>query len=661
MLKRASLSVSPTAPLLAMPDTSPPRKRKRHTRKTSGCRECRRQHIRCAEGATLPSGRRAACRRCWQTDQPCFYPANGRVRKGELKDETWERAEDVETWVPEGERSSPEAAFEFTPMLAAGRLPARPRGSVESLDVPLVPLPLIPVDGDPGSGSSYLSESSGLSSDATLLSLSTGDTTLPLPLATVPESPLSNALTLHGLSPWSVSASNMLCLLGGEDDDAADENKDSKDTTVRVIDAVADANQDMAAWLPKDVWSTLLSPAPSKSLSLFSLASLSTSPVDRTVVSYFELQGHNDIVAVASSRQNWIFTQLFPRLFAILFAPEDRSAPPITGVIRDWLQGCLLHLAYVHRGNVEKDPPRSWYWRSEAAKCRQAASYALLRAKVTSTNGEWKTEEYLMGFFVRCMADMLDSGQLQVDRTTAFELPDDTGSPMYPSLRDLITVYSTLQYACTAFDTRAGFTSAPPFQLRDNGPQWVEKFFGCSRTMIRLLGRASGMVAQRTALLHTGSDGTAPGLLLRAEAEKLVGELGDSWDWDESTLDVGRSDRVQRGSEVMRYALRTMLLCEVLNVDLADRRIVSGCSKAIEIVADCEPSNMPGFQWALTVRERLASLMALTLAISFGPNYRGTKEILALCWEVLDTQGAYENGIAPWREAMNALGRNLWI
>lgn len=51
----------------------------------------------------------------------------------------------------------------------------------------------------------------------------------------------------------------------------------------------------------------------------------------------------------------------------------------------------------------------------------------------------------------------------------------------------------------------------------------------------------------------------------------------------------------------MRYALRTMLLCEVLNVDLADPRITSGCAKAIEIVADCEPSNMPGFQWALTV------------------------------------------------------------
>ncbi|MDA4805001.1 hypothetical protein NY486_03720, partial [Enterobacter hormaechei] len=62
--------------------------------------------------------------------------------------------------------------------------------------------------------------------------------------------------------------------------------------------------------------------------------------------------------------------------------------------------------------------------------------------------------------------------------------------------------------------------------------------------------RASGMVARRADLLANGREGSGPGLLLRAEAEKLVGELGDSWDWDESTLDVGRSDRVQRGSEV---------------------------------------------------------------------------------------------------------------
>lgn len=425
MLKRASLSLSPVA-TARMPDTlvdtTPPRKRKRHTRKTSGCRECRRQHIRCSEGATLASGRRTSCKRCWQTDQACFYPANGRVKKGELKDETWEQAEEVENWIPpraDGDKEgtlgtpSPDALGVHVDLAPVGggvllpplTLPPLPlhRGSADSLDVPLIPmaLPVMPVDGDPGTGSSFLSctscDSSGLS-DATInlpLPPLPGDTiNLTAGLGGVPESPLSNALTLHGLSPWSVSASNILHLLGGEDDDT-DADQEKKGASVRVIEAVADANQDMTAWLPKDVWSSILSPAPSKSLSLFSLASLSTSPVDRTVVSYFELQGHNDIVAVASSRQNWIFTQLFPRLFAILFAPEDRSAPPITGVIRDWLQGCLLHLAYVHRGNVEKDPPKSWYWRSEAAKYRQAASYALLRAKVTSSNGEWKTEEYL--------------------------------------------------------------------------------------------------------------------------------------------------------------------------------------------------------------------------------------------------------------------------
>ncbi|TXT04817.1 hypothetical protein VHUM_04085 [Vanrija humicola] len=440
----------------------------------------------------------------------------------------------------------------------------------------------------------------------------------------------------------------------------------------------------MTALLPKDVWSTLLAPAPAKSLSLFSLASFSTSAVDRTVVSYFELQGHNDIVAVTSSRQNWIFTQLFPRLFAILFAPEDRTAPRISSIIRDWLQACLLHLSYVHRGNVEKDPPKSWYWRSEAAKYRQAASYALLRAKVTSTNDEWKTEEYLMGFFVRCMADMLDSGQLQVDRTTAFELPADTSSPMYPSLRDLITVYSTLQYSCTAFDTRAGFSSAPPFQLRDDGPgpvltfhqagsEWAERFIGASHSIISKASQAATLVARRRILLQRGEDSAPVGLILRAEIEQLLNSLGDHLDWDETSLDLGRSDRVQRGSEVLRQGIRTMLLSEGLNVDLHDARLAACRNKAIELVADCDPSSTPGFQVALTImavycidlaaRERIRELIKVMLCMSFGPNYRGTDEMLALCWEIVDKSPtkSYKDGIAPWREAMNALGRNLWL
>lgn len=121
----------------------------------------------------------------------------------------------------------------------------------------------------------------------------------------------------------------------------------------------------------------------------------------------------------------------------------------------------------------------------------------------------------------------------------------------------------------------------------------------------------------------------------------------------------------------MRYALRTMLLCEILDTDLSDERITSARNRACEIVADCDPAMMTGFQWELTVlavytrdpveRSRVRSLIRLALDMSFGPQYRGALDVLDVCWEVLDARGGYENGVAPWREAMAALGRNLWF
>lgn len=53
----------------------------------------------------------------------------------------------------------------------------------------------------------------------------------------------------------------------------------------------------------------------------------------------------------------------------------------------------------------------------------------------------------------------------------------------------------------------------------------------------------------------------------------------------------------------MRSALRVMLLCEVLNVDLSDARLERERQRAAELVADAEPVGMGGFQWALTVSE----------------------------------------------------------
>jgi hypothetical protein len=59
-------------------------------------------------------------------------------------------------------------------------------------------------------------------------------------------------------------------------------------------------------------------------------------------------------------------------------------------------------------------------------------------------------------------------------------------------------------------------------------------------------------------------------------------------------------------------------------------------------------------------RETIAHLMHLSLGTSYGANYRGSDEVLVLCWDLLDA-GGYPHGIAPWRESMAALGRNIWL
>lgn len=61
------------------------------------------------------------------------------------------------------------------------------------------------------------------------------------------------------------------------------------------------------------------------------------------------------------------------------------------------------------------------------------------------------------------------------------------------------------------------------------------------------------------------------------------------------------------------------------------------------------------------MRSRIQHLLKFVLSLSFGSNYRGTDEILDICWDALDRNGQYENGIAPWRDAMGALGRNLFV
>lgn len=46
---------------------------------------------------------------------------------------------------------------------------------------------------------------------------------------------------------------------------------------------------------------------------------------------------------------------------------------------------------------------------------------------------------------------------------------------------------------------------------------------------------------------------------------------------------------------------------------------------------------------------------------SFGPGYKSSEGMVQACWDVYDNLGNYEHGIAPWREAMTATGRSLYL
>ncbi|WOO85996.1 uncharacterized protein LOC62_07G009484 [Vanrija pseudolonga] len=591
--------LAPQEPMMYAAPASPPRKRKRHTRTTTGCQSCRVQRVKCPEGPVIAHGK-IACRRCWEVDRPCFYPVEGTVKRGKMKQERWIRAVEAgPEWnydTDGGATDEGVGVYEWT-MATAATAPGSTATSTYARTQS-------PPD----------SEGGGASAPAAL-------PTLPAPAAPAMVSSSANALVPVTVNPTTQS------------------------TPVGV-----------ATWISNELLNQLLNPAPPSVLTSFSLANLSSSETDRSIVSYFESQGCNEICAATSSKSNWIFAQLFPRLLTILFSPPPPSEEGLALTVRQWLFNCLMHLCYVHRGNVETEQAKSWHWKSEAQSYRRKASYAILRAKVRFPEDAWKTEEYLMGFFVRCMADMLDGGRIYLDDDTLFEPPKEMPSPFYQSLWDMIATYSIHQFACSPLGSVP--TSAPQFELLPDGPEWVETFFGYSRRIIKLVGKVNSMVSQRAALIGAGAELDRRGLELRTQAEKLLVDIGDMWAWDEGSQDMGKSNRIQRGSEVVRSALRVMLLTEVLNVPLDDPRIETVRARIIELVADAEPVAMGGFQWPLTVvaiytrdeaqRAEMLRLVRLALTMSFGGNYRSSEEILTLCWEVLDnSKDGYENGIAP--------------
>ncbi|WOO86029.1 uncharacterized protein LOC62_07G009518 [Vanrija pseudolonga] len=748
--------------------TSPPaqpRKRRPHTRTSTGCRECRRQRIKCAEGpVSASSGRKVVCRRCWETDKQCHYPVGGRLQRGKgASEDMWEAAENVQQWP--GSAALEAAREEWTRLaetwlqaqvtnsaLVEGRMKVdiTPRGFVgvqpkrrrakhvdvgSILDPPRAPLPptapavgfgaselvpppmfspdagwvafeLPPLSESPGSdtsssahavfptdGSAVFPPNDEGTLDAVFVPLADETVQLVAPeaaLAPVPVDPVAIVPLADASPPLGQATSLVLpdiatTTAGGDtaaaaaaaDDDIIDlTSLPSESLQLAVRNSIiAESSPDLGP--PDSDLSSLLeklvNPTPASLLSTFSIAGLSDCPLSRSAVSYFETQGCIEIVATSKMSHNWIYTQLFPRALASLCSPKPLSStgkPTVHTYIRDYLHSSLLHLSFVHRGNLESEDGKSWFWRCEAARSKQEADSAILKAKVLFTGPQWKTQEYLMAFFVSSMAQMLDGGTLEINPTTAFELPDNEADSEFATcLRDFIAVYSVVQFTCTPVDA---MPHAPaPFTVPRDGPELVEQFFGFTRRIVRIMYRISVMVSRRYILIRAGSDASAPGVMLRSEATALLAEISDQWDWDEANFDPGRSDRTQRGNEVMRAACIVLLLTEVLETDLGDERITRERERAMELVGDAEPATMPGFLWALTIigvytrdkdaRADLQHTSRLALSMSYGASYRGSDDIMALCWEVLDTCGAYEDGMAPWREAMHTFGRNMWL
>lgn len=341
--------IMPQEPLMYVPTptptpTSPARKRKRHTRTTTGCQSCRVQRVKCPEGPVLAHGK-IACRRCWEVDRPCFYPVEGTVKRGKMKEERWVRAVeagpewnyDTDGGVTD-EGGAP--AYEWSAVTAAGA--AAPGSTATSTSARTQS----PENQDAGAGA---------------LPVHSGTGVLPAPAA--PAAPAMPASTTNAL--LAVTASPV-----------------TQTTPVAI-----------ATWISNELVNQLLNPAPPSVLTSFSLANLSSSETDRSIVSYFESQGCNEICAATTTKSNWIFAQLFPRLLTNLFSPPPEDALALT--VGGWLFNCLMHLCYVHRGNVETDQAKSWHWKAEAQSYRQKASYAILRAKVRFPEDTWKTEEYL--------------------------------------------------------------------------------------------------------------------------------------------------------------------------------------------------------------------------------------------------------------------------
>ncbi|WVQ63454.1 uncharacterized protein L199_001607 [Kwoniella botswanensis] len=648
-----------------MTTIQPPRKKARLQRANTGCRDCRQRRVKCPEGMLDPhTGRKAACRKCWENDQECYYPSTAHKPSKLLKDVIWVESGPFEHMTTT--KKTPEQDnILFVTSSSSGQSSSSPISpTISTLPQSLFDLP-------PPSAS---------------FEFNVDPNTLPTtgrPIASNSPPIDNNALDLtfflnppppahHDLFPIVNSSASITAL---QDDAQAEAS--SSDTTNDAWLALlrepypsrSTPTSAFAPYLQPNLIKALFQPSPKAPVTYFTLASLPCGSIDRTALSYFESQGCNEIVAAPTPKANWIHSLLFPQIYHLLSTVPSSKTPQ--GMVRDFAYHALMQLSFVHRGNVEKDATRAVYWKSEALKHRRLGSSTVLKVKALYKGAGWKTEEYLMGFFVRCMADMLDSRDLVIDHTTACELPADTCSPNYPSLRDMIALYSTIHGSCTPLELASAQPlsgpTKPVFELPLEGPDWVERFVGYSRQFIILLGRVNGMVTYRDHLIRTGRENTLDGKMLRAQSEALSAELADPYAW----LESGKSYRVEKGGIVLRLALQLMVFSELLEISLDDSRFSHVRSVAQELVADTVGHESAGYQWCLTViavytskkddRDRTRALLDDVNSMSFGKSYNGTSEIMEMCWEIYDAQGFYTNGIAPWREAMTAFGRTVIV
>lgn len=111
--------------------------------------------------------------------------------------------------------------------------------------------------------------------------------------------------------------------------------------------------------------------------------------------------------------------------------------------------------------------------------------------------------------------------------------------------------------ACSPHDSTCTIRLFPGpnavFELPPEGNEWVERFFGVGRPLLVMVGRVNRMVLDRRELLRaTFKDETTDVQIriIQDEARQLVRELGPGWMWNEACQPIGKSARIQMGTEV---------------------------------------------------------------------------------------------------------------